>query len=209
MSIIFNKKLETLSRNSQWTKGIKLIQKKLKTVNILEKDGLMLRFAFFLYHDSFYKKIYNINTDKNLRKSVDICRDIIRRNKKNKNNILINARIFLAQILASNGKKEALKIALGTHKIYRNSLSANRLANVYEIFGNSKKAEKYYKEHEKLSLRDKENMLYVYLNMIFFYNKTDNYANVKKYTNLINRNKKNDSYKQIKKILEQHVLKNQ
>ncbi|GEM_PF-4010785 len=204
-------KLLALSRGSKWAVGIKLLRSELgKKRHSSERRFLLLNLAAFLYHNSFTKNRYGINKNNDLKEAIKICRDIIKDNKNlSSTNMLdlMNARFFLAQILAASGDVNAIKLAKDSFDMQKNSVSANRLANVYEMLGNKKMAEKYYLEHEKIAAKNREDMLYVYLSMYIYYIDSKSPEKAQRYLNMIEKNKSHLSYKQVKKILADYGMK--
>ncbi|MEI6304655.1 MAG: hypothetical protein WCP09_01395 [Candidatus Taylorbacteria bacterium] len=196
MSInIIEDRLAILGRKGHWSIGVKIIEKRLQENIGSEKDKLLLLLASFLYHDSFKNRQYDINSNEGLIRSVRICEEIIKKGKSLKDNISINANIFLAQILATAGEKRAITIARRTHRILASPLSSNRLANVYEILGNVELAKKYYAEHERLSLKNGDKMAYVYLNLAVFYKNIGDIETARIYLKKMKTLKKDKFYK--------------
>src|SRR3989344_6657129 len=102
-------KLIKLARNEQYVKGIKIIDDFLKKKSV--SDEILVQKAFFLYHYAAYlmynKKWSTTKQDliqQNFEDAIKICEAIIKKRlSTNKRNIL-NARIYLAQIYAMNGR---------------------------------------------------------------------------------------------------------
>ena len=99
-----------------------------------------------------------------------ILKGIIYPHKTSSNEeVIFNAKIFLAQIYASMSKPEAVKIAKENFREKPMAISANRLADVYMRLGNKKLAESWYKKYENLALKEKVPSFLVSTDMAIFY----------------------------------------
>ncbi len=183
----FNKKILSLGRNGRWAEGIPLIKRELKKHDLGNRLELTVSLAAFLYHNAFQDGTFDIKSDANSKLAFKICRDIIDNNPHSKEKSIINARIFLAQMLAAAHKKEAINIARTTYRICKDALTANRLANVYEILGKKTIAEKYYLIYEDLSKDDKQHLPYVYLDLANFYRNINDVKKLDKYIGKIKK----------------------
>lgn len=205
----FNKKILSLGRNGRWAEGIPLIKKELQKHNLGNKLELTVSLAAFLYHNAFQNGTFDIKSDANSKSALKICRDIIDNNPHSKEKSIINARIFLAQMLAAAHEKEAINIARTTYRMCQDALTANRLANVYEILGKKMLAEKYYLIYEDLSKKDKQHLPYVYLNLANFYKNIDNVKRLDKYIGKIKKTRFYLSNRSFRNLVRVRIQKSQ
>lgn len=174
MSISIKIRLKKLKMEGGRAEGIKLIRNYLKSHK--PTDEISLELAFFLYHEALIH-IENKKSSIKQRKeaesmfneAIKICINLIKKDKKIVKNTTINARIFLAQILAIMGEEEeAIRIAKENFKLNKNSIMANRLADVYNRSNLKKEALYWYKKSEKLSKR-KDDLAFSKLSLACFY----------------------------------------
>lgn len=147
-------RLLKLARGQRYQEGLKVIQR------FHEKYGpaneILMQKAFFLYHYAAALLYGDTKTprqnsviQKNYRQAIIICRGIIRKHRNNTQNkrILLNARLYLAQIYAMIGQgKRAQRFAQQTLKYQSSTLAAERAADVYSRTGNLVGAVALYKE---------------------------------------------------------------
>jgi len=135
------KKITDLNLKDKRSEALLLVNRSLKKHPYSKK--LKLKKAFLLYHIAIEPKKYNLNNDqenKMINESIDIYKKSI--NNKNKKDNL-SSRMYLAQIYAILGNKDAVKIGLVNYKENSNTLTANRLMDIYYRLGDLENAKKY------------------------------------------------------------------
>jgi len=202
IDVTLQRKLLVLGRNGRWSEGIPLLKRALRDSPPEDKQELSVNLAAFLYHNAFHRNALDIENDKDTKLAISICRKIISNHQVPHDKSLINARIFLAQILAAAYKNEAKKIARETFRIYGNALAANRLANVYEWLGNNKLAERYYIRYKELAKRDGPDLPYVYLDLASFYRNIGNHPKSLRYLRKARNSARSKSDLSLRKLLE-------
>ena len=170
-AVVLNKKLDTLNMQGKRKESISLLRSHFKKHQVT--DQLELRLAFFLYHHAleiYYGDGAKIDKEKakqEFDEDIKICRKIIKDCKNKK--LHLNASIYLAQIYACLGKKKAIEIARKNYLQEKSSVTANRLADVYERLGDNSKALSWYKKEEMLAKKEKPQSVYYILNLAMFY----------------------------------------
>ena len=175
-------KLIKLARNEQYVKGIKIIDDFLKKKSV--SDEILVQKAFFLYHYAAYlmynKKWSTTKQDliqQNFEDAIKICEAIIKKRlSTNKRNIL-NARIYLAQIYAMNGRtKKAKNFAASTFKSHPSFFTAERAADVYLRLNDSHRAISWYKKSIELAKQDDAKLM-AQIGLAVTFKKTGNLKN--------------------------------
>jgi len=153
-----------LARNQQYRKGLRLIAKYSKKLPI--SSELLLNKAFFLYHNSakllygHSASRYRSKIDTGFHQATIICNKIIKSHSRKKNRYLLNARLYLAQIYVMNKQyMQAIRIGQYTHKIFKTSMTAERLADIYQRARNLKHAIQYYREGVRLAKKPVEKLI--------------------------------------------------
>lgn len=127
-----------------------------------ESNQVLLQLAFFLYHNAF--EVLNDQADskqkkeqavRDLAEATALCNRIIKEGADE--NETINARIYLAQIYAFEGlEKEAIALAKKTFQIMKNSVTANRLADIFCTLEKFNDAERWIEKYKELALSEKK-----------------------------------------------------
>lgn len=168
--------------------GLDYINKILNKNEFKNNHDLLVDKAGLLYHEAI--KHFNTKNElpdkqkKYLKEAISICKKILKINRINEKTKL-NAGIFLAQIYACLKNKRAIDIAKNNFENGKNSITANRLADVYYRLGDKNKAEYWYKKYEKMAKKEKVLSKYVFLDMAVFYKKINKNYLANKYLKLL------------------------
>lgn len=183
----FHKILAEAVSNKKYNKAIKVFEKNINFV--LKNDDLMYKLGLLYDHLAGKLKISKKpNYKKYLEKAEKIYKELL---KKNKNNFF--ALYGLARINSLKNKhKKAIKYAIMAYKkkseLPYKLKGALPVAPFFEVIGDNKKAEYWYKKEFK----DSPNDFGACLNLFYFYYFNKNYKKAKKLINKVEELMKNE-----------------
>lgn len=154
--------IKKLNVENKRPEALSLVEREL-AVNPNDEDLLLWK-AFFLFHIAIDEDTNNpYSKERMIEDSIKLYKKIIDINDE------LNPKMFLAQIYAHQGNREAIKIAKENYKTNPSSLTLNRLIDVYKRLGQNDDAVNLFEQYEEQANIEKIPEIYIAGDMFFFW----------------------------------------